>query len=45
MTDQENNETHLALDKTEVVIEYPVSGEFLFEMVTLNDVRYTMSHF
>jgi hypothetical protein len=45
MTDQENNETHLALDKTGVVIEYPVSGEFLFEMVTLNDVRYTMSHF
>lgn len=41
----ENYETLSALEKTGVVIEYPVSGKFLFEMVTLNDVRYTMSHF
>jgi hypothetical protein len=45
LTDQENNETHLALEKTGVLIKYPVSGEFSFEMVALNNVRYTMSHF
>jgi hypothetical protein len=45
LTDQKNNETHSALEKTGVVIEYPVSGEFIFEMVDMNDVRYTMSHF
>lgn len=45
LTGEENNEKPLVLEKTGVVIEYPVSGEFLFEMVTLNDVRYTMSHF
>jgi hypothetical protein len=45
LADKENNETLLALEKTGVIIEYPVSGEFLFEMVTRNSVRYTMSHF
>ena len=45
LTGKENNEKLFVLEKTGVVIEYPVSGEFLFEMVTLNDVRYTMSHF
>jgi hypothetical protein len=39
---QESNET-LSLESTAVVIEYPVSGEFLFEMVTFNGTRYTMS--
>jgi hypothetical protein len=40
-----NNETLSALENTGVLIEYPVSGEFMFEMVSLNDVRYTMSKF
>ncbi len=41
---QEDNET-LSLESTAVVIEYPVSGEFFFEMVTYNGTRYTMSRF
>ena len=45
LEDSENNDTLLASEKTGVVIEDPVSGEYLFEMVTRNDVRYTMSHF
>jgi len=35
----------LSPEKMGVVIEYPVSGEFPFEMVTRNGIRYTMSHF
>lgn len=42
---QEDNETSLALESAAVVIEYPVSGEFLFEMVTHNGTRYTMARF
>lgn len=42
---QENTQKLLSLENTGVVIEYPVSGEFLFELVTQNGVRYTMSHF
>jgi len=45
LTYPKNNETCSTLEKTGVVIEYPVSGEFIFEMVDMNDVRYTMSHF
>ena len=41
----ENNEQLSALEKTGVVIEYPVSGQFSFEMVFLNNTRYIMSHF
>lgn len=44
-SDPKKNETPLALEKTGVVIEYPVTGQFSFEMVSLNDTRYTMSHF
>jgi hypothetical protein len=42
---QKNNEPSLVLESTAVVIEYPASGEFLFEMVTHNGTRYTMAHF
>ncbi len=42
---QENTHMLLSPEKTGVVIEYPVSGEFLFEMVTQGGIRYTMSHF
>lgn len=42
---QENTYMQLSPEKTGVVIEYPVSGEFLFEMVTLDGIRYMMSHF
>jgi hypothetical protein len=42
---RENTLISLSLEKTGVVIEYPVSGEFLFEVVTQNRIRYTMSHF
>lgn len=42
---QDYNETFSYLESTAVVIEYPVSGEFLFEMVTQNSTRYTMSRF
>lgn len=40
-----SNETFSVLESTAVVIEYPVSGEFLFEMVTHNGTRYTMARF
>jgi hypothetical protein len=42
---QENTYMQLSPEKTGVVIEYPVSGEFLFELVTQGGIRYTMSHF
>jgi hypothetical protein len=42
---QENTDKPLSPEKTGVVIEYPVSGEFLFEMVTQGGIRYAMSHF
>ncbi|KKG11185.1 hypothetical protein [Methanosarcina sp. 2.H.A.1B.4] len=42
---QEGNETSSVLESTAVVIEYPVSGEFLFEMVTRDGIRYTMTRF
>lgn len=52
LKDHGHNETHLEaaetyseLEKTGVVIEYPVSGEFPFEMVALDNARYTMSRF
>ena len=45
LTDQKNDEIHSSLEKTGVVIEYPISGEFIFEMVDMNEIRYTMSHF
>lgn len=41
----ENNETSSVLKETGIVIEYPVSGEFVFELVSEDGVRYTMSHF
>ncbi len=41
----ENNETFSILKETGIVIEYPVSGEFGFELVSEDGVRYTMSHF
>jgi hypothetical protein len=40
-----NYGTSSDIEKTGVVIEYPVSGQFVFEMFSLNDVRYTMSQF
>jgi hypothetical protein len=43
--DLKNNEKDFYFEKTAVVIEYPVSGQFVFEMFSLNDVRYTMSQF
>lgn len=42
---REVNGTFLDLESTAVVIEDPVSGEFLFEMVTYSDTRYTMARF
>lgn len=42
---RENNETAPILKETGIVIEYPVSGEFAFELVSENGARYTMSHF
>jgi hypothetical protein len=45
LTNQDNNKKLLALEKTGVVIEDPVSGEFIFEVVTRDDIRYTMSLF
>ncbi|AKB24391.1 hypothetical protein MSMTP_0922 [Methanosarcina sp. MTP4] len=41
----ENNETSPGLKEIGIVIEYPVSGEFVFELVSEDGVRYTMSHF
>ncbi|MCQ1535245.1 hypothetical protein FTO70_05985 [Methanosarcina sp. KYL-1] len=40
-----NNETSPAPEAEGVVIEYPVSGEFVFELVYEDGKRYTMSHF
>ncbi|HWR26005.1 MAG TPA: hypothetical protein VN278_07175 [Methanosarcina sp.] len=45
MVNQENNETNSSLERIGVVIEYPVSGEYIFEMVTQDGRKYTMSHF
>ncbi|AKB35730.1 hypothetical protein MSSAC_1140 [Methanosarcina siciliae C2J] len=42
---QDENQTASGLGSTGVVIESPVSGEFLFEMVTLDGTRYTMARF
>ncbi|HWQ49684.1 MAG TPA: hypothetical protein VN414_12225, partial [Methanosarcina sp.] len=42
---QDNSLTPFFFEKTGVVIEYPVSGEFFLELVTQNGIRYTMSHF
>lgn len=42
---QENDETPFGSNETGIVIEYPVSGEFVFELVSENGIRYTMSHF
>ncbi|HIH74881.1 MAG TPA: hypothetical protein HA306_06775 [Methanosarcina sp.] len=42
---QRSNEEIVVLENTAVIIEYPVSGEFLFEMVSYNGTRYTMSRF
>ncbi|AAM07062.1 TPA: hypothetical protein HA338_01480 [Methanosarcina acetivorans] len=45
---QDGNQTVSGLDRLEstgVVIESPVSGEFLFEMVTRDGIRYTMARF
>jgi len=42
---QENVWKQLPPEKTGVIIEYPVSGEFPFELVSQSGVRYTMSHF
>jgi hypothetical protein len=41
----ESSEEFSGLENTAVVIEYPVSGEFLFEIVTQNGIRYTMARF
>ncbi|MDQ1254651.1 MAG: hypothetical protein QG646_3921 [Euryarchaeota archaeon] len=40
-----NNETLATPEKTGIVIEYPVTGEYLMELVEMKDIRYTMSHF
>lgn len=45
LVNQKNTEAPLSLEKKGVVIESPVSGEFLFEMVMQDGVRYTMAHF
>ena len=42
---QKSTQIPLTHEKTGVVIESQVSGEFLFELVTQNGIRYTMSHF
>jgi hypothetical protein len=42
---QESSEAPSVLENTAVIIEYPVSGEFLFEMVTRDGIRYTMARF
>lgn len=44
-TDLKNNETLPTLEKTGIVLEYPVTGEYLMELVEVKNVRYTMSHF
>lgn len=42
---QKSTQIPLTHEKMGVVIESQVSGEFLFELVTQNGIRYTMSHF
>ena len=42
---QGNHQQASVIESTAVVIEYPISGEFLFEMVTRDGVRYTMTRF
>lgn len=42
---QEDALTLLPPEKSGVVIDYPVSGEFVFELVAQKGIRYTMSHF
>jgi hypothetical protein len=42
---QDSSQKSSVLESTGVVIEYPVSGEFLFEMVTLDGIKYTMTRF
>lgn len=42
---QGNNETPSRFNETGIVIEYPVSGEFVFELVSGKGIKYTMSHF
>lgn len=42
---QENTEEVLPLEERGVVIKSPILGEFLFEMVTQDGIRYTMSQF
>ncbi|AKB19516.1 MULTISPECIES: hypothetical protein [unclassified Methanosarcina] len=42
---QDSSETSSVFESTAVVIESPVSGEFLFEMVTQDGIRYTMARF
>lgn len=44
-TNLKNNEALATLEKTGIVIEYPVTGDYLMELVEVKDVRYTMSHF
>lgn len=40
-----SSESSYDLESTAVIIEYPVSGEFLFEMVSQDGIRHTMSRF
>jgi hypothetical protein len=42
---QEDTGMPLPSENAGVVIEYPVSGEFVFELVSQNGIRYTMSRF
>lgn len=41
----QDNETTPPLEETGVLIEYPVSGEFVFELVFEDGRKYTLSHF
>lgn len=42
---QESSKVASALESTAVLIEFPVSREFLFEMVSQDGIRYTMPRF
>ncbi|KKH98926.1 hypothetical protein EO95_05465 [Methanosarcina sp. 1.H.T.1A.1] len=42
---QDSSQKASVLESTGVVIEAPVSGEFRFEMVTLDGIKYTMARF
>lgn len=42
---QDSSQKASVLESTGVVIEYPVSGEFLFEMVIRDGIKYTMARF